>query len=63
MLLLSLLDDSDFSSFRSYVLTLNSYAVDARYPGDYAEPEQKEAEEALRMAIEIYELVKKKLGL
>jgi hypothetical protein len=41
---------------------LNSYAVDARYPGDYVEPEQEEAEVALRMAIEIYEIALKKFG-
>lgn len=62
-LLLSLLDDPGFNSVRNYALILNSYAVDARYPGDYVEPEQEEAEEAMRMAIEIYDLVKKKLGL
>ena len=61
--LLSLLDDPDFDEFRNYALILNSYAVDARYPGDYVEPEQEEAVEALRMAIEIYEFSKQKLGL
>ncbi len=61
--LLDLLNDPDFNTIRSYALTLNSYAVDARYPGDYVEPEQREAEEALRMATKIYDLVKKKLGL
>lgn len=60
--LLSLLDDPDFNSFRKYALILNSYAVDARYPGDYIEPEREEAVEALRMAIEIYDLVKQKLA-
>ena len=53
----------DFNSFRSYALILNSYAVDARYPGDYVEPEREEAEEALRMATEIYELAMRKLGI
>lgn len=42
---------------------MNSYAVDARYPGDYIEPEQEEAEEALRMATEIYEIAIKRFGL
>jgi len=60
--LLSLLDDPDFNPFRNYALILNSYAVDARYPGDYVEPEQVEAEEALRISTEIYELVKQKLA-
>lgn len=59
--LLSLLDDPDFNSFRKYALILNSYAVDARYPGDYVEPEQDEAEDALRMATEIYELARRKI--
>jgi len=62
-LLLSLLDDPDFNSIRSYALILNSYAVDARYPGDYVEPEQNEAEEALQMAIEIYGLAIRRFGL
>ena len=61
--LLSLLDDHDFNSFRGYALILNSYAVDARYQGDYVEPEREEAEEALRMATEIYELAMRKLGI
>jgi HEPN domain-containing protein len=61
--LLSLLDDPDFDTIRSYALILNSYAVDARYPGDYVEPEQDEAEEALRMAIDIYERAIRKFGL
>ena len=60
-MLLSLLDDPDFNAIRGYGLILNSYAVDARYPGDYVEPEQNEAVEALRMATEIYELACKKL--
>ena len=60
--LLALLDDPDFNSVRRYSLILNSYAVDARYPGDYVEPELEEAEEALRMATEIYELAIRKFG-
>ena len=61
--LLELLNDPDFSHVRQNAIRLNQYAVDTRYPGDYVEPEQEEAEEALRMAIEIYDLVKQKLGL
>lgn len=61
--LLELLNDPDFNHVRRNAITLNQYAVDSRYPGDYIEPEKEEAEEALRMAIEIYELVKVKLSL
>lgn len=61
-ILLSMLNDPDFNEHGSYAVILNSYAVDARYPGDYAEPEKEEATEALRMATEIYEIVKRKLG-
>lgn len=62
-ILLNLLNDPDFEPFRQHAIILNSYAVEMRYPGDYIEPEQEEAEEALRMATEIYELTKRKLGL
>jgi HEPN domain-containing protein len=61
--LLELLNDPDFNHVRRNAIKLNQYAVDTRYPGDYGEPEQGEAEEALRISIEIYDLVKKKLDL
>jgi HEPN domain-containing protein len=61
--LLDLLNDADFTNYRSFALILNSYAVETRYPGEYCEPEHADAEEALRMATEMYELAKKKLGL
>ena len=60
-LLLTLLNDPEMEQFRRYATILNSYAVDTRYPGDYVEPEQEEAEEALRLAIEIYEFIKQKI--
>jgi HEPN domain-containing protein len=58
-----LLNDPDFSVVWHYAAILNSYAVESRYPGDYVEPEREEAEEALRMATEIYELCRRKIGL
>jgi HEPN domain-containing protein len=61
--LLSLLNDPDFKDVWQYAEILNTFAVDTRYPGEYAEPEREDAEEALRMATEIYDLVKQKLGL
>jgi HEPN domain-containing protein len=60
--LLALLDDSDFTGVWQYAEILNCYAVDTRYPGDYAEPGRVEAEDALRMATEIYELCRRKIG-
>jgi len=46
----------------SYALILNSYAVETRYPGEYCEPEHADAEEALRIASEMFGLAKRKLG-
>ncbi|GEM_PF-2579934 len=43
-------------------LILNSYAVETRYRGEYCEPEHADAEEALRIASEMFGLAKKKLG-
>ena len=41
----------------------NELAVDTRYPGEYADPDREEAEDALRIATEIYELCRQKIGL
>ncbi|MBI2353569.1 MAG: HEPN domain-containing protein [Deltaproteobacteria bacterium] len=62
-ILLDVLDDSDFEPYRASTPVLTSYAVDARYPGDYVEPEREEAAEAVQIAGEIYDLVKSKIGL
>lgn len=60
--LMELLNDPDFSNVRQYAALLNIYAVDTRYPGEYAEPEREDAEAAFRMAVEIHELCKQKIG-
>jgi HEPN domain-containing protein len=61
--LLELLNDPDFKDIRQYATILNTYAVDTRYPGEYADPERQEAEDALRIATDIYELCRRKIGL
>jgi HEPN domain-containing protein len=61
-ILLQEIDDSELQQYRRECIMLSTYAVEARYPGDYIEPEREEAEEALRVAVEIFELVKRKIG-
>ena len=63
LILLELLQDTELDYYRAVCELLTSYAVESRYPGDYIEPGREEAEEALRAASEIFELVKCKLGL
>jgi HEPN domain-containing protein len=62
LILLELLQDTDLDNYRVVCELLTSYAIESRYPGDYIEPEREEAEEAVRIASEIFELAKKKLG-
>ena len=61
LILLELLSDVDFESYREACILLAEHAVEARYPGDYIEPEREEAEESLRIALEIFSLIKSKL--
>jgi HEPN domain-containing protein len=63
LLLSNLLLDADVMQYSEELESLTKYAVESRYPGDYVEPEREEAEEALRIASEIYELVKNKFAL
>lgn len=58
-----ILDDEDIKPYTESLDSLTDHAVESRYPGDYVEPEREEAEEALRIASEIFEIVKRKLGL
>jgi HEPN domain-containing protein len=62
-ILLQLTGDAEMQPYRQGCVMLSTYAVEARYPGDYVEPEQEEATEAVRIASMIYELAKKKLDL
>jgi HEPN domain-containing protein len=61
LILLELLQEPDLENYRAVCELLTSYAIESRYPGDYVEPEREEAEEAVRIATEIFELVKNKL--
>ena len=63
LLLSRLLNDTEINIHNEALDRLKDHAVEARYPGDYDEPERPEAEEALRIAIEIYELVKLKIAI
>jgi len=56
-LLLDLLSVPDFEKYREACILLSGYAIEARYPGDYTDPEREEAEEAVIMASDIYEAV------
>ena len=52
-LLLDLIADSAFEEYREACIILSGYAIEARYPGDCADPERKEAEEAVRACHQI----------
>ena len=54
-LLLDLLAIPELEKFRKSCIILSGYAVEARYPGDYDEPDREEAEQAVNMASEIYD--------
>jgi len=56
-LLLDLLAVPDFEKYREACIILSSYAIEARYPGESVDPEREEAEDAVKMASEIFEAV------
>lgn len=58
---LCLLSEPEFQSLEDTADTLTPYATEFRYPGNVMEPERQEAEEALRMAEAVIELVTKLL--
>jgi len=58
-LLLDMLAVPDLEAYREACIILSGYAVEARYPGDSADPEREEAEQAVKMASDIYETVLK----
>lgn len=63
LLLSNLLLDADIMKFNSDLEHLTKYAIEFRYPGEYVDPGKKEAEESIRVAAEIYELCRRKIGL
>lgn len=52
----------DLEQFREQFIILSSYAVEARYPGDYYEPERQEAEDAVAVAEIVLILAKKQIS-
>jgi HEPN domain-containing protein len=56
-LLLDLLAVQDLEQYREACIILSGYAIEARYPGDFTDPEHEEAEEAVKMASNIYATV------
>ncbi len=63
LLLSNLLHDADISKFNEDLECLTKYAIESRYPGEYVEPGRNEAEESIRVAVEIYNLCRIKIGL
>lgn len=56
-LLLDLLAVADLEQYRGACIILSGYAIEARYPGDCTDPEREEAEDAVKMASEIFEAI------
>lgn len=54
-------DAADADSFATAAKTLTPYAVQARYPGYFSEATEKQAEEAVRLASEIVQYVRRQL--
>ena len=50
LLLSNLLADEDLMKFNNGLEQLTKYAIESRYPGDYAEPEREESEEEIGRA-------------
>lgn len=46
-----------FQSLDNLADILTPYATEFRYPGDLMEPEREDAEEAIKMAIQIYDFI------
>lgn len=63
LFLVNLVNDADINLYREKLDRLTDYAVESRYPGDYVEPELEEAEEAVRVAIDVFHLVKRKISM
>jgi len=61
-ILLDTLNDAELdNAFREVSPILTSYAVEARYPGDYSDPEREDALEAFRIATELFNQVRLKI--
>jgi len=52
----------EFAQFRTMLAEINSYAIEARYPGDCVDPSIDDASQAVRTARSITEIVKAMLS-
>lgn len=63
LLLSNLLLDADVMKYNEELEDLTKYAIESRYPGEYVEPSSEDAQKALNVAAEIFDLIKTKLSL
>jgi len=53
--------DIEFEQMRNITSVLTPYAIAFRYPGDVIEPDPQDANEALRLAVEVFDFVLNKM--
>ena len=53
--------DIEFEQMRNITSILTPYAIAFRYPGDVIEPDPQDADEALRLAVEVFDFVFNKM--
>jgi hypothetical protein len=53
--------DIEFEQIMDFSSILTPYAIAFRYPGDVIEPDPQDADEALRLAVEVFDFVLNKM--
>ncbi len=53
--------DIEFEQMRNITSILTPYAIAFRYPGDVIQPDPQDADEALRLAVEVFDFVLNKM--
>ena len=53
--------DIEFEQLKNITSILTPYAIAFRYPGDVIEPDPRDADEALRLAVEVFDFVLNKM--
>ncbi|MDO8726858.1 MAG: HEPN domain-containing protein [Candidatus Methanoperedens sp.] len=53
--------DIEFEQLKNISFILTPYAIAFRYPGDVIEPDPQDADEALRLAVEVFDFVLNKM--
>ena len=53
--------DCGFESLMPHAHVLTPYAIEFRYPGDTPEPAGGDAQEALRLAVEVLDFIKERI--